>query len=164
MMSLVRFASLLILVVWIGGLATLGFVGAPAIFDLLEARDPAAGRTLAAAVFGAILARFHRLSWILGGLLLGVLGLRAVLGPRPRRFGLRMWTTGAMLAMSLGAGLWIAPRIEALRASTTGPIANLPDGDAAKIEFGRLHGASTVLMIATLLAGAGLIWIEMEDG
>ena len=94
-MSLVRFASLLILVLWIGGLATLGFVGAPAIFDVLEARDPAAGRTLAAAVFGAVLARFHQVSWVLGALLLGVLGMRAVLGPRPRRFGLRMWTTGA---------------------------------------------------------------------
>ena len=163
-MSLVRFASLLILVMWIGGLATLGFVGAPAIFDLLEARDPAAGRTLAAAVFGAILARFHRVSWVLGALLLGVLGMRAVLGPRPRRFGLRMWTTGAMLGMSLAAGLWIAPRIETLRASTSGPIASLPDGDATKIEFGRLHGASTALMLFTLAAGAGLVWLEMKDG
>ncbi|HYN09449.1 MAG TPA: DUF4149 domain-containing protein [Vicinamibacterales bacterium] len=163
-MSLVRFASLLILVLWIGGLATLGFVGAPAIFDVLERHDPAAGRTVAAAVFGAILARFHRVSWVLGALLLGVLGMRAVLGPRPRRFGLRMWTAGAMLAMSLAAGLWIAPRIDAIRAAAPGPIANLPDGHATKIEFGRLHGASTALMVFTLVAGAGLVWLEMKDG
>jgi hypothetical protein len=119
---------------------------------------------LAALVFGDILARFHRLSWILGALLVGLLGLRAVLGPRPRRFGLRTWTAAAMLAMSLVAGLWIAPRIDRLRASTSGPITNLPDGDASKIEFGRLHGASTALLMLTLIAGAGLVWMEMKDG
>jgi uncharacterized protein DUF4149 len=164
LMSLLRYASLLILVLWIGGLATLGFIGAPAIFDVLEMRDPAGGRTLAALVFGAILARFHRFSWILGALLVGLLGVRAVLGPRPRRFGLRTWTAAAMLAMSLAAGLWIAPKIDRLRATTSGPITNLPDGDASKLEFGRLHGASTALMVLTLVAGAGLVWMEMKDG
>lgn len=161
---LLRFASLLILALWIGGLATLGFVGAPAIFEALGRHDPANGRTIAAIVFGAVLSRFHRISWILGVVLLGVLGLRAALGPRPRRLGLRMWAAAAMLAMSLTAGLWIAPRIETIRATTAGPIATLPDGDTTRIEFGRLHGASTALMVLTIVVGAGLVWMEMKDG
>lgn len=163
-MSVLRYLSLLILVLWIGGLAALGFVGASTIFNVLEARDPEGGRALAGFVFGAIFARFHHVSWVLGGLLLGLLGARAALGPRPRRLGLRMWTAATMLAMSLIAGLWIAPRIDALRAATPGPIASLPDGDASKAEFSRLHGTSTALMIATLVAGAGLVWMEMKDG
>jgi hypothetical protein len=161
---LLRFASLLILVVWIGGVATLGFVAAPAVFDALEQHDPATGRSVAAVVFGAVLSRFHRLSWILGGVLLALFGLRAALGPRPQRLGIRMWATGAMLAMSLSVGLWITPRIEAMRQSTSGPIASLPASDPVRIAFGRLHGASTVLMVLTLCAGAGLIWMEMKDG
>jgi hypothetical protein len=162
-MSVLRFMSLLILVLWIGGLAALGLVGAPTIFSVLEAQDPEGGRAMAALVFGAIFRRFHHLSWALGGLLLALLGTRAVLGPRPRRFGLRMWTAVTMLAMSLAAGLWLAPRIDALRAATPGPIARLPDGDASKTEFSRLHGASTALMGFTILAGAGLIWLEMKE-
>jgi uncharacterized membrane protein len=163
LMSLLRFLSLLILVLWIGGLAALGFVGAPAIFNALEARDPEGGRAMAALVFGAIFARFNRLSWVLGALLLALLGTRAALGPRPRRLGLRMWTALTMIAMSLVAGLWLAPRIDALRAATPGPIVALPDGDATKTEFSRLHGASTALMGFTILAGAGLIWLEMKE-
>ena len=161
---MLRFASLLILVVWIGGLATIGFVGAPAVFEALERHDPANGRMIGALVFGAVLARFHRISWILGAGLLGVFGLRAALGPRPRRLGIRLWATAAMLAMSLTAGLWIAPRIETIRAATSGPIANLPERDAIRIEFGRLHGVSTALMVLTIVIGAGLIWVVMKDG
>jgi Domain of unknown function (DUF4149) len=161
---LLRFASLLILVVWIGGLATLGFVGAPAVFEALEQQDPANGRTLAALTFGAILSRFHRVSWILGAVFMAVLGLRAALGPRPRRLAIRLWAAAVMLAMSLSVALWIAPRIEAIRASTTGPIASLPSSDPVRIAFGRLHGASTALMVLTICLGTGLIWMEMKDG
>ena len=61
-MSVLRYLSLLILVLWIGGLAALGFVGASTIFSVLEARDPEGGRALAGLVFGAIFARFHHVS------------------------------------------------------------------------------------------------------
>lgn len=161
---LLRYASLLILVIWIGGLATLGFVAAPAAFDALESHDPANGRTLAALVFGAMLSRFHRISWILGGLLMALFGLRTALGPKPQRLGIRLWATGAMLAMSLTVALWISPRLESIRASTPGPVAGLPSTDPVRIEFGRLHAASTILMVLTLCAGAGLVWMEMKDG
>jgi hypothetical protein len=65
--------------------------------------------------------------------------------------------------MSLAGGLIIAPRIDAIRRSTDGPVAGLADGDARRAEFGRLHGISNGLMLISLLAGAGLIWTEMKD-
>ena len=162
-MSLLRFASLLVLALWVGGLATLGFLAAPEIFGVLELHDPESGRALAAEVFGAVFQRFQHVAWGLGALLLAMYGTRALLGPRPRRLGLRVWTASALVAMSLAAGLVIAPRIESIRAATNGPVAGLPDGDARKTEFGRLHGLSNVLMLVTLLAGAGLMWTEMRD-
>jgi len=96
-MSVLRFVSVVLLAIWVGGLAALGTIGAPAIFATLESHDPAGGRTLAGAVFGAVFTRFQHVTWGLAGLLLAVLGLRAVLGPRPRRFAVRMWTIAAML-------------------------------------------------------------------
>jgi hypothetical protein len=162
-MSLLRLASVLALAAWIGGLAVLGGLAAPTIFGVLEAHDPVAGRTLAGLVFGAVFERFQHLSWGLGVVLLLLLGARAALGPRPRRLAVRLWTVTAMLAMSLGTGLVLAPRIDAIRDRTPGTVASLPDTDPSKIEFGRLHGLSNALMLVTLVAGVGLFWVEMKD-
>jgi Domain of unknown function (DUF4149) len=162
-MALLRFASVLVLAIWVGGLATLGSLAAPEIFNVLERHDPESGRVLAGEVFGAVFQRFQRTTWVLGALLIALYGLRALLGPRPRQLGLRVWAAIGLLAMSLAGGLFIAPRIDAIRRATSGPIASLPDGDATRAEFGRLHGLSTGLMLLTLLAGAGLMWTEMRD-
>src|SRR5262245_50489966 len=162
-MSLLRFVSLLILAVWVGGLGVLAAIVAPSIFATLEAQDPASGATLAGLVFGNVFRRFQQLAWILGVVLGLLLWMRALLGPRPRRVGLRLWTLTAMVVMTLVGGFIIAPRIDTIRRQTTGVIRNLPDTDPTKIEFSRLHGASNVLMLATLVLGAGLIWMESKD-
>jgi hypothetical protein len=163
-MGLLRFVSLLLLAIWVGGAAVLGAVGAPTIFAVLEAHDPAGGRTLAGQLFGAVLTRFHHLSFVVGGLFLAVMGTRAALGPRPRRLGLRLWTMAAMLAASGVTAYVITPRIDAIRTTTSGAVASLPDDDPRKREFGRLHGASNVLMLCTIVGGVTLIWAELKDG
>jgi hypothetical protein len=161
--SLLRFLSLVALVLWLGGLAALAFVAAPTIFAVLESADPAGGRTLAGELFGAIFTRFQYLAWIAGGTVVGVLMLRAVLGPRPRPFALRLGLATVMLTVSLVGGLVIAPRIDAIRRDITGAVAALPDSDPRKAEFGRLHGLSNGLMALTLLTGAWMLWMEMKD-
>jgi uncharacterized membrane protein len=163
-MSFLRFLALLALALWIGGLVTLGAITASTLFDVLEARDPATGRDLAAAAFGAIFRRFHYVSWGAGLVLLASLGARAALGPRPLRFGLRMWISAGMLAASVASVFLVAPRIERIRATTNGPVANLPEDDPRRIEFGRWHKLSTSLMALTIAAGVGLMWTEMKDG
>jgi Domain of unknown function (DUF4149) len=162
-MSFLRFVAVAALGLWIGGLAALGGIGAPAIFELLQAHDPAGGRELAGQLFGLIFERFQHIAWILGAVGLLSLGARAALGPRPRRFGLRSWSLMAMLTMSLGTSFFITPRIDAIRTSVHGAVASLPDGDVRKVTFGRLHGASNGLMLVTLILGLGLMWMETRD-
>jgi hypothetical protein len=163
-MTTLRFLSLVVLAVWIGGLAVLGGVVAPGIFAGLEAHDPVAGRELAGLLFGQLFDTFQVVSWVCGGLLLALLGARAALGPRPRRLSLRVWTVLVMLAISVGTSLMIVPRIDRLRASVPGPIASLAPDDPRRVQFGQLHGASNGLMLVTLLAGLALCWFEARDG
>jgi hypothetical protein len=162
-MFVLRFLTLVALVVWIGGLAVLGAVAAPTLFAVLETHDPVAGRTLAAATFAAIFQRFQPVTWILGGMLIALLGARAALGPRPRRLGLRLWMVIGMVAVSVGTTLFIVPRIDRIRRETPGAVAALLEDDPRKVEFRRLHGLSNGLMLVTLVAGLGLLWFEARE-
>ncbi len=162
-MPALRVISLALVAIWIGGLAVLGIIAAPVVFDVLETHDPVAGRTLAGLLFGTIFERFQHLAWGLGGGLLALLGLRTALGPRPRRLAIQLWLVMAMLAASAYTGLIIGPRIDHLRDTTPVTMASLPDDDARRVEFGRLHGLSNGLMALTLIAGLSLFWIETRE-
>jgi hypothetical protein len=148
---------------WTGGLAALGGIAGTSIFETLAAQDAARGRDLAALTFGALLERFQHISWGLGALVLMSLGVRAALGPRPHRCAWRTWIATAMVAGSVTTTLVIAPRITSLRAGTEGPIASLAEGDPRRTSFGQLHAASGGIMLLTVVAGLGLLWMEVRD-
>jgi hypothetical protein len=158
-----RVASLVTLAIWVGGLAALGFVAAPVIFSTLQASDPAGGRALAGLVFGAVFNRFQYASLAMAAILIGLLVLRALLGPRPLRLAWRVWTVAFMVGISAVSLFLISPRIDRLRQAVPGTIAALPDTDARKAEFGRLHGMANMLMLVSLVGGIGLIWMEARD-
>jgi hypothetical protein len=162
-MAVLRVASLVVLALWMGGLAVLGFVAAPAIFATLEAADPAGGRALAGRVFGDILRAFQPWIWGLGFAAFSLLVVRSLVGPRPHKVALRLGAIVLMLALTGAGAFYVTPRIDALRNSTPQPIASLADDDPRKSEFGRLHGLSSVLMLMTLAAGVGLLWAETKD-
>jgi len=162
-MILFRVASLVVLSIWVGGLAVLAFVAAPMIFSALEAHDPATGRALAGLVFGAVFERFQYWAWLLGGLSMLLLLARALLGPRPRRLARRMWLVAGMVSLSVITAQYISPKIDQIRQDTAGNVSSLPDTDPRRVEFGRLHGLSTILMLATLIGGVGLIWMEADE-
>jgi len=162
-MVIFRLASLVLLAMWVGGLAVLGLVAAPTIFSTLEAHDPATGRVVAGLVFGAVFERFQYWSWVLGTLFVATLAARALLGPRPRRLTWRLWAVAGMLALSLAGTVFVAPRIDQIRREVSGSVSSLPDNDPRKGEFGRLHAVSSVLMLTTLVLGVGLFWLEAEE-
>jgi hypothetical protein len=162
-MAFLRVASLVVLALWVGGLAILGFVAAPAIFSALEAHDPAGGRALAGQVFGVVLQRFQYWIWALGAASVLLFLLRALIGPRPLKLAIRLGIVVLMIAAGSVTALYIAPRIDRIRNETAGSVSALADTDPRKAEFGRLHGLSNVLMLATLVAGVGLFWAEAKD-
>jgi len=158
-----RYVALLTLLVWVGGLIALGAIAAPAIFDVLSAQTVADGRLLAGAVFGEILRRFTLVSYAAGVLLLGTLIVRAILGPRPRRFAWRAGVATLMLATTAYAGIVVAGRLRDIQRSIRVAPSSLPADDPRRVEFGRLHGISTSLQLVPLLGGLALIYWELKE-
>jgi Domain of unknown function (DUF4149) len=164
-MLVLRFATVLAIAVWIGGLLALGAVAAPAIFDVVALRQVPDGRMLSGAIFGDVLRRFHLVSYGCGALILVSLVTRAVLGPRPRRFSLRVTVATLMLAASLYSGIVLSSRIHRVQHEigvSTSP-SSLPATDPRRLEFGRLHGQSTLIQLVPLIGGVVLMLFELKD-
>ena len=160
-MRALRYASLLALSIWIGGLFVIGAVAAPSAFDVAAARNVSDGRMVAGAMVGEALRRFHVLSYGCAGVMILSLAGRAILGPRPRRFVARLAVTAGMLAATGYADLVVGTRIEeARRAVATAPAGGT---DAPRALFARLHGLSTALHAIPLLGGLVLLAWEMQD-
>jgi Domain of unknown function (DUF4149) len=162
-MALLRFVAVAALALWVGGLVALGAIVAPTLFDVLETRDGLAGRETAGLIFGSVFEFFIQASWVLGGIVMTSLGLRAALGPRPKRMAIRTWTVAAMMGVGAVTAFVIVPRIDAARSRAAGPVAALATDHPVRVEFGRLHGASNVLALVTVIAGLGLLWVELRD-
>ena len=157
-MLALRLAAVLGLVVWIGGVVVLGAVAAPALFDVLGAKGPE-GRLLAGSLFGEIFGRFQVVAYISSAVVFGSLVVRAVLGPRPRHFALRVAVTAAMLGAAAWTDMVLIPRIQQGQRT----VGTLAETDPRRIEFGRLHGLSTSLQMVPLLGGLALLFFELKD-
>jgi len=175
-MPLLRFAYVLALALWLGGMIVLGAVVAPALFSTLGALDPVSGRLFAGEAFGAVLQRFHYLAYGTGAILFVSLSAMALLGPRPRSFALRTAIVAVMLAVAVYSGVIVLGEIDSIQrqiavstptdhAGETTPAAthrlpsSLPAGDARRVRFDQLHVLSTRLMMFNIVAGLVLmVW------
>jgi uncharacterized membrane protein len=162
-MLALRYAGLLALTLWVGGLVVLGAIGAPAIFDVLAARHVASDRVIAGAVFGEILRRFHLLTYACGVVLLGTLLVRGVMGPRPIMFAVRLAIAFVMLIASAYSGLIVSAKIARTQAEIGAAPSSLAEGDPRRVAFGRLHAMSTGLAVVPILGGLFLLFRELKD-
>ena len=159
-MFVLRYASLLALVVWLGGIVVVATLVAPATFGVLQAQVPGGGRALAGSVLAAVFRRFYLVSLACGSFLVLSFVLQAVLGPRPRQFGIRTGIAVAMLALTIYGGSVVSPKMDNLRSV----VAAAAPEDPARAEMGRLHGLSAALMLATGLGGLLLLFWEVREG
>ena len=162
-MRALRYAALLALVVWSGGLIALGSIAAPAIFDTVAARQLADGRLVAGAIFGETLRRFHLVAYACGAVLVLSLVTRRILGPRPRRTGVRIALASSMLAAMVYSGMAVVPRVAAMQRGMDVAPSSLPPTDPRRAEFGRLHATSTALLLVPVIGSLALIWWELRD-
>jgi hypothetical protein len=162
-MLALRYAGVVALTLWVGGLLALGAIVAPSTFDILAARHVADDRVLAGAIFGESLRRFHLLSYACAFVLLGTLLVRGVLGPRPPMFAARLATVVVMLAATAYAGFVVSAKIAHVQAGIGAAPSSLPEGDPRRVEFGRLHATATGLEMFPILGGLLLLFRELKD-
>lgn len=162
-MLVLRYAGLLALTLWVGGLLVLGAIAAPSIFEVLAVRHIASDRLVAGAVFGEILRRFHLLSYACAAVLLATLVARGVMGPRPLLFAVRVGVAFLMFLATASSGLIVAPRIARIQSATGVAPSTLAENDPRRVEFGRLHAMSTAIQLVPVLGGLFLLFRELKD-
>jgi hypothetical protein len=162
-MIVIRYVTLAALVVWLGGMISLGAVVAPSTFRVLQATDPATGRMLAGTLFGEILRIFHLVAYTCGALMIiGLLAMKFI-GPPPSGVIPRIALVVLMLALELYSGGPVSREISAIQAQVSGSISQLPESDARRSRFDTLHQRSENLMKINLaLALVLLFWYVRE--
>lgn len=162
-MRALRYAALLALTVWAGGLVALGLVAAPAMFDVAASRGVADGRAVAGAMFGEALRRFDTVAYLSATVLLLSLIARRILGPRPHRVGIRVALASVMLAATMYSGTAVSNRIATLQRDIGVSPSTLAETDPRRVEFGRLHATATTLLLVPIFGALALIWFELRD-
>jgi hypothetical protein len=115
----VRYAVLVALVVWVGGVAVLGGLVSPSVVDVLVSADPDGGRALANLLLGDIARQFQNLMYVCGVVaLVGLVGLKFI-GPPPIAFVPRVALVATMIGCAMFAGLQ-AQRSSTLMAISAG--------------------------------------------
>ena len=162
-MVLLRYLYVVALVLWVGGLISAGALVAPSVFGVLQAWNESQGRVLAGQVFGDVLLRLTWLSYAMAVIMFVTLTLHRLLGARPLKYGVRVGIMGVMLAMMLAMGFYIIPQVNAIQARVSGPVSALPESDARRIEFDKLHGLSNILFSITAIGGLALCFWEARE-
>lgn len=152
-MSILRYFMLLSLVIWIGGLIFFAFVLAPTVFGVLPTRQ------LAGNVVNRSLGIMHWMA-ISCGVIFAVTSMldsrivNGVVDP----FAARNLLIYAMIILTLVGMFGIASRMLVLR-QEMGVIDDVPQDDARRVEFNRLHVWSTRIEGSVLVLGLALLYL-----
>ncbi|HKQ77559.1 MAG TPA: DUF4149 domain-containing protein [Blastocatellia bacterium] len=165
MQNLVTFSAIIEIIAiaaWVGGMAALAFIAAPAIFQAAVSREQA-GK-----IFGLILKRFHPVAYSCGAAIL-IAGLMRWVGVFNHQLYASEITRYAIAALMLGislySGLVVSRRLDKLRARMPAGVDHTPKNDPRRIEFNSLHRVSTTLMAFNLLLGFAMaVMFALGDG
>ena len=141
-----RFLMLMSLVVWLGGIIFFSFVVAPALFSILTSRE------LAGAVVQRSLTMLHWIG-IVSALVFLIASTLDALNTPGVQFGVtRNILMTIALALTLTSQFAVTRTMQRLH-SEMGPVDAVAANDPRRVEFNRLHTASTALEGGVLLLG-----------
>jgi hypothetical protein len=157
MTTILRFLLIFSLGTWVGAGMFVSIVVAQAAFRQLPTPD------LAGAVVGYTLTRLH-LMGIAAGIvyLLGTTALGGV-GNLTRPAALLITL---MIALTAASQFGVTPRMAGYREQMVaghGSIAATPREDPARQSFGKLHGVSASLELASLIIGLAALFLTVRD-
>ena len=153
MIRAARTLYIMVLGLWVGGMATLAFIVAPSVFRT-------ASRPLAGTIFGSILRSFGVLEIAFALIaLMAVVVLHAAGNIRPKTGILRLGVLLLMLFLVCGSQFYIAPAIDRERAAVPN-FDSTPAGVPARARFDALHRWSVRMAGLTLMLGAGLLIVS----
>jgi hypothetical protein len=157
MATILRFIQLFSLGTWTGSILFLTLIVAPGAFATLPTRE------LAGSVVGMALTRLHFLGYIAGVFFLGALLIEArnvtALG-RPAAV-----LVIVMLLLTVVSQHAITPRIASLRGQMSaehGSLDTTPKDHPLRLQFGKLHGLSTLLELTVLLLGLAALFLALR--
>jgi hypothetical protein len=162
-MLALRYAYVLALVVWLGGMVVLGALVAPTTFQVLQASAPDYGRALAGELFGVLLVRFHYVAYGAGAVLFFSLAIMAILGPRPAAFAIRMGIVAVMLGVAVYSGVVVLREIATIQQAVGALPSTLSSTDPHRLRFDQLHQLSTRLMAFNIVAALALLYWEARE-
>ena len=164
MRNLVTFSAIIEIIAitsWVGGMAALAFIAAPAIFQTAVSREQA-GKT-----FGLILKRFHPVMYSCGVAILiaGLMRWAGVFQHQLYASEITRYAIAAlMLCFALYSGLVVSRKLDQLRARMPAGVDHTPKNDPRRVEFNNLHRVSTTLMAFNLLLGFAMtVLFAIED-
>lgn len=161
LVTLSAIIEIIAITLWVGGMAALAFIAAPAIFQSEPSREKA-GK-----MFGLMLKRFHWVAYACGAVILiaGAMRWRGSFNHRLAASELTRYVIAVlMLGLALYSGLVISRRLEALRNEMPGGIDRTPKSDPNRARFNNLHRLSTTLMAFNLLLGLAMaVMFALED-
>lgn len=154
-MSVVRYLMLLSLVIWIGGLIFFAFVMAPAVFNpsILPTRQ------LAGNVVSRTLGIMHWMA-ISCGVVFAVTSMieSRVVNGSAQPFAAQNLLIYLMIVLTLVGMFGIAARMQSLKQQMV-RIDEIPQDDARRVEFNRLHVWSTRIEGSVLLLGLVVLFL-----
>jgi hypothetical protein len=155
-LTILRFVKLLSLALWIGSIFFFAAVVAPILFRVLPSRN------LAGMVVTQSLYRLHWVGIVCGLVFLLCSFLLAFIRGGPSPFHAHDLVLLAMMAITLFAHFGIERRMNSLKAEM-GVIDVVPQQDARRVEFNRLHNWSTKLEGSVFVFGVVLLFLVVRE-